>query len=138
MGRTPRDITDAELAVLEALWDRGDATIRQLTDALYAGGGTSAYGTVQKLLERLEEKGAVVRERSGTAHRFRPTIERGELIGRRLQDVADQLCGGSLTPLLTHLVKRGELNSDDRQTLRDLVEQLAKANNRSPDTEGDA
>ena len=44
------DVTDAELAVLQALWERGTATIRQLTDALYPGGGPAQYGTVQKLL----------------------------------------------------------------------------------------
>lgn len=124
MARTPQDVTDAELAVLQILWDGGPATIRQLTDALYPGGGTAQYATVQKLLERLESKGCVRRERKAAAHTFSAAIARQELIGRRLQDVAEKLCGGSLTPLLTHLVRTRRLSARERQELRNLIEEL--------------
>jgi predicted transcriptional regulator len=46
------------------------------------------------------------------------------LIGRRLQDVAEKLCGGSLTPLLTHLVRTRRLSARERQELRDLIDEL--------------
>jgi predicted transcriptional regulator len=124
MARTPRDVTDAELAVLQVLWDRGGATIRQLTDLLYPGGGTAQYATVQKLLERLEDKGCVRRDRGLAAHRFAAALGRDELIGRRLQDVAAKLCGGSLTPLLTHLVRARRLTARERRELRDLIDEL--------------
>src|SRR4051812_29503110 len=105
MARTPQDITDAELAVLQLLWDQGPATIRQLTDVLYPEGTQAQYATVQKLLERLEGKECVTRDRGPAVHRFAARLERDELIGRRLQAVAEKLCGGSWTPLLTHLVQ---------------------------------
>ena len=124
MARTPQDVTETELAILQLLWDQGAATIRQLTDALYPGGGTSHYATVQKLLERLEMKACVRRQRSGTAHTFAAAVDRDELIGRRLQAMAEQLCGGSLTPLLTHLVRTKRLSERERQELRDLIDQL--------------
>src|SRR5579864_6317104 len=98
MARPIQDVTDAELAVLQALWDRGSATIRQLTEVIYAHGGASAYATVQKLLERLEVKGCVLRDRSPSVHVFSAAIDRDDLIGRRLQAMAEKLCGGSLTP----------------------------------------
>src|SRR5947209_2460095 len=120
MARTPQDVTETELGILQLLWERGPATIRQLTDALYPGGGTSHYATVQKLLERLEAKDYVRRQRGGPAHTFAASVDRGELIGRRLQAMAEQLCGGSLTPLLTHLVRARKLSSRDRQKLRSL------------------
>src|SRR4051812_4513040 len=101
MARTPRDVTDTELGLLQALWDGGPATIQQLTEALYGQSTSGKYGTVQKLLERLEGKGFVARDRAAPAHVFRAAVAREELIGRRLQDVAEKLCGGSLTPLLT-------------------------------------
>src|SRR3954468_23973451 len=100
MARTARDVTDAELQVLQTLWDDGPATIRQLTDALYPGGGSAQYATVQKLLDRLEAKGFVARDRSAFVHVFWATVGREELIGRRLRTMADKLCGGSLVPLL--------------------------------------
>src|SRR5262245_65257830 len=130
MARTPQDVTETELAILQLLWGQGAATIRQLTDALYPGGGTSHYATVQKLLERLEVKGCVRRQRGGTAHTFAAAVDRDELIGRRLQAMAEQLCGGSLTPLLTHLVRARKLSARDRQQLRTLIDELDPARNR--------
>jgi predicted transcriptional regulator len=124
MGDPHQDVTEAELAVLQALWDMGTATIRQLVERVYQQTGTSVYGTVQKLLERLEAKGFVGRDRSGSVHVFRALLDRDELIGRRLRAVADSLCGGSLTPLLTHLVEGRGLSSQEQRELRALIEKL--------------
>jgi predicted transcriptional regulator len=124
MARTPQDVTAAELSVLQALWDDGPATIRQLTDVLYPGGGPPQYGTVQKLLDRLEAKGCVRRDRTTAAHTFLATIDREQLIGKRLQDMAEKLCGGSLTPLLTHLVRTRRLSAREREELRALIDEL--------------
>ena len=65
MARRPQDVTDAEREVLRALWEQGPATIRALADELYPGGSTSEYATVQKLLERLSDKGHVSRRADG-------------------------------------------------------------------------
>ncbi len=124
MSRTPQDVTEYELAILQVLWDSGPATIRQLTDAVYPGGGTVQYATVQKLLERLERKGFVRRDRRGPAHVFSAAVGREELLGRRLQDMAEKLCGGSLTPLLTHLVRTRRLSDQERRELRDLIDEM--------------
>ena len=130
MARTPRDVTEKELAILQVLWDQGSATIRRLTDVLYPGGGASHYATVQKLLDRLEDKHFVRRDRGGPAHTFTAAVGRDELIGRRLEDVASKLCGGSLTPLLTHLVRARKLTARERQELRDLIDELDKKGTR--------
>jgi len=124
MKLNPMDVTDAELALLSALWDHGPATIRQLVDRVYGQGGTSVYATVQKLLERLEQKDCVARDRSQSVHVFTASVDRSELIGRRLRAVADALCGGSLTPLLTHLVEGQGMSQAERRELRSLIERL--------------
>src|SRR5437588_7153060 len=126
MARTPQDVTDTELSILQALWDRQPATIRQITDRLYPEGGAAHYATVQKLLDRLEAKGCVTRDRTPPAHAFAAAVGRDDLIGRRLQAVAEQLCGGSLAPLLTHLVKARRLSARERQDLRDLIDELGR------------
>jgi BlaI family penicillinase repressor len=130
MARTPQDVTDTELSILQALWDRQPATIRQLTDRLYPGGGASYYATVQKLLDRLEAKECIVRRRDTSPHVFVAVVGRDELIGRKLEDVADKLCGGSLTPLLTHLVRTRRLSARDRNALRDLIDELDAKNSK--------
>jgi BlaI family penicillinase repressor len=124
MARTAQDITDAELAVLQVLWDEGPATIRRLTDVLYPEGKIAQYATVQKLLDRLEAKDCVVRKRGPSVNIYAAAIDRDDLVGRRLQAVAEKLCGGSWTPLLTHLVQMRKLSQADRQKLRDLIEEL--------------
>jgi BlaI family transcriptional regulator, penicillinase repressor len=124
MSNQNQDVTEAELALLQALWDSGPATIRQLVERVYKQTGTSVYATVQKLLDRLETKGFVNRDRSGPVHVFRAAIDRDELIGRRLRAVADSLCGGSLSPLLTHLVEGKGLSEKERRELRGLIDQL--------------
>jgi predicted transcriptional regulator len=82
------------------------------------------YATVQKLLERLEAKGYVRRDRSASVHVFAAAVGRDELIGRRLRSLADKLCGGSLTPLLSHLLQSGPLSAEERRSLRELIDEL--------------
>ena len=123
MGRPAQDITESELAVLRILWDRETSTIRQLTDVLYPEGEAAQYATVQKLLDRMEAKGYVRRDRTMFVHVFRSVLDRDELIGRRLRSLAEMLCEGSLTPLLTHLARAKDLTDEDRLALRAIVDE---------------
>jgi BlaI family penicillinase repressor len=122
MSRSFADVTETELAVLQVLWERGEGTVRQLVDRLYPGRSPTAPPTVQKLLERLEAKGYVERDRSGQVQTFHATIDRAALIKLRLRSLAEHLCDGSLTSLLTHLVQDEGLNASERKTLRSLVD----------------
>ena len=124
MGRNGHEITDTELAVLRQLWRREEATIRELTDALYPDGGHAHYSTVQSLLDRLQTKHFVDREKDGRVNRYRASVTRAELAGRRLRATADALFDGAMAPLLTHLVDNADLQPEEITTLRELVEQL--------------
>ena len=126
MDERPLDVTDAELAVLQTLWEQGTLTIRHITDVLYPQGTAAQYGTVQKLLERLEAKDCVRRDRSTWPHRFTAAIDRETLIGWRLRATAEKLCGGSMAPLLLHLLRSEQFSSRERQELRSFLEQLKK------------
>jgi predicted transcriptional regulator len=126
MARTPRDVTDAELEVLRALWDLDEATIRSLADRIYPNGGASEYATVQKLLERLEDKGHVSHRSEGRQNVYAARLGREDLVARRLRETADSLCGGSLTPLLTHLVSGARLSASELRELRRVVDDLSK------------
>jgi BlaI family transcriptional regulator, penicillinase repressor len=123
MGRPAQDITESELAVLRVLWDRGTVTIRHLTDVLYPRGEAAQYATVQKLLDRMEAKGFVERDRSLFVHLFKAVLDRDEMIGRRLRTLAEMLCDGSLTPLLTHLARAKDLTEEDRLALRAIIDE---------------
>jgi BlaI family transcriptional regulator, penicillinase repressor len=123
MVRKGRDVTDAEMAVMQELWEDGPATIRQLTERLYSD-VESQYATVKKLLERLEAKNCVTRDRSEMVHVFTAAVDREELIDRRLREVADTLCEGSIAPLLSHAAKHEGLTRAQRELLHGLVDEL--------------
>ena len=118
------DVTEAELAVLRLLWEQPDSPIREIMQRLYPSGTPSDYATVQKLLERLEQKRCVARDASAVPHKFSAAVGRGELIGRRLREMADKLCGGSVAPLVTNLVESRALTPREIGELRELIDRL--------------
>jgi BlaI family penicillinase repressor len=122
------NVTDAELAVLLTLWEHGPAPIRQLVDALYPGGKAAQYATVQKLLERLEAKECVRRDRAFWPHVYHAVVDRATFIGWHLRETAEKLCGGSMAPLLMHLLKAEQFSSEESRELRAFFEQLKRTN----------
>ena len=126
MGSFPKDVTDAELAVLQVLWRAGPSSIRAITEEVYADDVDAQYSTVKRLLTRLEDKGYVTRDRSDAVHLFAPARSRDDLVGQRLRAVADALCDGSISPLLMNLAGTQALTKEQQQTLRELVEELDK------------
>ena len=124
MARTPKDVTDAELAVLQVLWDRGASTTRQLTEVVYPKDIETQYSTVKRLLARLESKGYVRRDRSQPVHVFDAVVDRDALVGRRLRALADSLCDGSISPLLTHLAQSEGLTDEQQRSLLSLIREF--------------
>jgi BlaI family penicillinase repressor len=123
-------VTDGELSILQVLWQQGEATSRQITAALHEEVTDPKMSSVQKLIERLEAKGCVQRDRSRRAHRFRPLVSQEEFLRSRLQGLADRLCDGSLAPLVTTLLRSEKLSHKQRDELRRLVEELWPAKKR--------
>ncbi len=124
-------VTDAELAVLHYLWDQNTASIRDICDELYPQGGASQYYTVQKLLERLETRGCVTRDRSGRVHRFSAAIDRDMLLAERLRELSEALCDGSVMPMLSGLLKLKRWTSSEQQQLQQLIDELSHKGRRS-------
>ena len=119
-------VTAAELSILELLWDEGAATKREIMLALYLTATDSDRATVQKLLERLESKGHVVRDRANHAHIFRPTMSQTAFAGAQLATMAEKVSGGTLLPLVLHLVETKKLNSRERAKLRKILEKSSQ------------
>jgi predicted transcriptional regulator len=124
MARRERDVTEAELAILQLLWDEGSATVRQLIDRLYAPGGHSARATVRKLLERLEDKGCITRDTAGPLQIIAAAVRREDLMEQRIRTVADRFCGGSIASLFTKLIEAQKVPARERRALRDYLNGL--------------
>lgn len=127
MAKKRETITDAELGVMRLLWESGDLTAREIREQLYPDGGDSAHGTVQKLLQRLESKAFVERDRSGFAHIFRAAVTEKAYAGGQLRSLADKLTGGSVVPFLTHLVESKGISKSELRELQKLFEEQNKS-----------
>ncbi len=123
MVKPPKDVTAAELAILEQLWEHESAAVKELSQWLYGASTPSDIATVQKLLARLETKGFVTRNRDEWPHIFSASVDRDELISQRLQATADELCDGTLSTLLSHLVNSKQFSARQRQRLRQLLDE---------------
>lgn len=118
-------VTEAELSVLEVIWGRGDATTREIALATYGQASDSKLASVQKLVERLEAKGCVGRDRGERAHRFRALVSRDEFLADRVRGLADRLGDGALAPLVTALLRSGRgFTPEHGAELRRLIDEL--------------
>ena len=118
-------VTDGELSILEVIWDQGTPSSREIAAVLYDKVIDSKLASVQKLLERLEAKGCVSRDRSDRAHRFRALFSREDFLRHRLQGVADRLCDGAIVPLVTTLLRSKQgLSPEQGAELRQLIDEL--------------
>lgn len=115
-------LANAELSVMELLWAHDRLTARQIQDQLYGESDRSQHGTVQRLLQRLEDKGLVQRERGEGAQVFRPLMTREEYASSQIESLAERLTGGSIAPLLTHLIEQKRLSRAEIRRLRDLLD----------------
>lgn len=113
-------ITDAELEVMEILWDRqAPMTLAQIKAALAGKNGD----TTKTLLRRLCQKGAVAQEKREVYY-FRPLVARDELGQFRTQRLIDKLYDGSATAMVAAMVEHDQLRPQDVEELRRLFRQL--------------
>lgn len=122
MAKANEEVTDAELSVLEALWDRpAGASIREIVLAVYGRHEHSLHAGVKSFLDRLMEKGHVRVDKGAFAHRFYAQITRQEFVGRHLKRLAESHFGGSLAPLLLSLLGQTKLTPADRAVIEKMI-----------------
>ena len=124
MPRPGAIVTGAELSVLDHLWENGPAIVREIAFGLYSENTPAYHATVNSLLDQLEQKQFVTRDRSGFAHRFTATIQRSELVGNQLQQLADSHFDGAMAPMLLSLVEKVNLGPRDREAIRKIIDKI--------------
>lgn len=116
-------LANAELALMEQLWEQDRLTARRIRELLYPQASKAQHGTVQRLLQRLEEKGYVDRDRELPVHLFTARVSRQAYAGSQLESLADKLTGGSLAPLITHLLENRKISRAEIRRLRALLDE---------------
>ena len=115
--------TKLELQIMQALWDNGKVSIREIQET-FPEAGRPAYTTIQTTVYRLEGKNAVRRvKKISNAHIFEAVVSRNAAQGRLIDELLG-LFGGRTQPVMAHLIESGRLTMDDvkeaEQTLRRL------------------
>ena len=131
MAKPPLSIPDSELDVLKVLWDRGQATVREVLETLREAGHVGnkdgkpwSYATVATLLDRLETKKVVESDRTDQAFTYRPIVSVREVQQKRVDSLVDKLYQGEPGLLVLHLLKSHPLDSEHADQVRALLEQM--------------
>ncbi len=121
MTRLP-DLSRFELQCLRKLWNQGEATVRDIHDAL---DDPPSYSTVRKIVDRLEEKGAIKRVRKDDkAWVYRSAVSPSAMLGKEVRRFLDAAFDGAAAPLVAQLADMNEVTLED---IRALEQHVAKS-----------
>lgn len=117
--------TRLELQIMQALWDNGKASIREIQET-FPEAGRPAYTTIQTTVYRLETKNAVRRVRKiSNAHIFEAVVSRNAAQTRLIDELLG-LFGGRTQPVMAHLIESGRLTMDDVKEAEQTLKRLSK------------
>ena len=119
---TPRP-TDAELAILRVLWERGPSTVREVHDSL-SQSHDSGYTTVLKLMQIMTDKGLVDRDESQRAHVYTSRLGEQRTQRQLLGDLMERAFGGSPTKLVMQALSASKASAADLTVIRRMLDQL--------------
>ncbi|HJW43459.1 MAG TPA: BlaI/MecI/CopY family transcriptional regulator [Geothrix sp.] len=118
----PNRPTDAELAILRVLWERGASTVRQVYEVLSAE-RELGYTTVLKMLQIMDEKGLVQRNITDRVHVFSATQSQVQTQRRLLDDLLDKAFGGSSTSLVMQALATRKASREELAEIRKMLDQ---------------
>ncbi|MBW3534315.1 MAG: BlaI/MecI/CopY family transcriptional regulator [Gemmatimonadetes bacterium] len=114
--------TERELDIRSVLWRTGSGTVSEVRESL---DGAPGYTTVLKMLQILEEKGAVRHVEEGRAYRYLPVVQPDAAGGPALRRILDKFFHGSAETMLARLVSATDLSADDLARMRRLLDDAA-------------
>jgi BlaI family transcriptional regulator, penicillinase repressor len=113
--------TDAELAILRVLWDRGPSTVRQVHEVL-GRERAAAYTTALKLLQIMTEKGLVERDERDRSHVYRARLTEEQTQRQLVRDLVDRAFGGSATKLVMQALASRRASPDELREIRRAID----------------
>jgi BlaI family penicillinase repressor len=110
-----------QLRIMQVLWDRRQASAREITDALERD-KPIAHSTVQTLLRKLEQKGAVSHTVEDRTFVFRPLVDERSFTRSTTRDLIQRVFGGSAAGLVAHLLREERISKKEIEELRKLID----------------
>jgi BlaI family transcriptional regulator, penicillinase repressor len=120
MGRTPPRPTDAELAILRVLWQRGSSTVRQVHEALATR--ETGYTTTLKLMQIMAEKGLVLRDESARTHVYSAKVSEADTQTQLVKDLMERAFGGSAKTLVMRALTAEATSPEELREIRKLID----------------
>ena len=117
--------TESELEILRVLWDKREATVREVHEVL-SEFKDSGYTTTLKLLQIMHEKGLVNRNDSGKTHIYQAAVSREQTQKQMLGKMMDSLFGGSTTQLVMHALGNKAPSADELKEIQQMLDHLKK------------
>jgi BlaI family transcriptional regulator, penicillinase repressor len=114
-------LTELQLAVIQVLWERGEATVAQVHETLHPERGL-ALTTIATILARLEKDGIVTHRAVGRQYIYRPLVSQVAVQRSVVEEVVTRLFQGDPAALVSHLLRDGEMTADDLVAVRKLIE----------------
>ena len=124
MAKTP-SMGKLQLQIMQILWREGEASARDITDAL-SESEPVMHSTVQTILRKLEAKGAVAHRKEGRTFIFRPLTEQSAVNESATRDLLNRVFHGSIYGLVSHLLKHETVSEEELQRLRRLIDEEGK------------
>ena len=118
--------TDRELDALKVLWDRREATVRDVFDAMNARGAGLAYTTVLSLLQVMEQKRLVSHRRDGKAYVYLPLIERNQTFRQIAGGFLERVFDGAVDEYLVHALESRPLDAKQLDELQAMIDAARK------------
>ena len=119
--------TDAELAILRVLWERGPSTVRQVHEVLVVRVGQTAYTTALKLLQIMTEKGLVRRDDTDRTHVYTHRLSEEQTQRQLVRDLLDRAFGGSSSKLVMQALNARRATPEELGEIRKLIEARREA-----------
>lgn len=113
-------LTDLQIAIMRILWDRGEATVSEIHEALLAERGL-APTTVATLLSRLEKRGVVKHQSPARQYVYYPAVSEPEVRRSMVADLTERLFDGDVTQLVSHLLAEREITAGDLEKVKELI-----------------
>jgi BlaI family transcriptional regulator, penicillinase repressor len=113
-------LTDLQIALLRVLWERGEATVSEIAEALRPA-RELAPTTIATLLSRLEKRGVVRHTAQGRQYVYRARVSEGEVRRSMVSGLTDLMFGGDVAALMSHLLDAGSVRPGDLEKVRSLV-----------------
>ena len=125
----PQSLTELQIAILRILWERGEATVAELWEALHAERGL-ALTTVATIVARLQRRGVLARRTEDRQYVYRALLTEADVQHSMVRELTERVFGGDVTALVSHLLAGKDMTPGDLARVREMIDSASSKKRR--------